>query len=294
MTPICFTPLRLSFKAGLRVLASAMALSVISVLIGCGGGSGSTAGNPDVPTPVTPYVPTANPGAYAGTVNGKDWITILRPTAPAVDGVTQYYALHYNATDPDIYSSSGRIAGIAMSTLSKVSLFPDNAKSLRTGTGTITGMAGGMIKTMLNFPTAGTEIEKILSFDQGPPSGYNFTLPATLAAVQGVWTGRWSYSVGAVDTFTLSVSAQGDVSSSMMFQNDCRLTQGRLDPNFDGLNLYSFAVTFPNATVCTSFGGQSLTGAAFVTASPVAGKTQRLYLVGITSDGRGISFKADR
>ena len=112
--------------------------------------------------------------------------------------------------------------------------------------------------------------------------------------MQGAWTGRWSYSVGASDNFTLSVSAQGDVSSGMMFQNDCRITQGRLDPNFDGLNLYNFSVTFPNATVCTSFGGQSLTGAAFVTPSPVAGKTQRLYLVGITPEGRGISFKADR
>jgi hypothetical protein len=90
------------------------------------------------------------------------------------------------------------------------------------------------------------------------------------------------------------VSEQGDVTSNMAFQQDCRLSQGRLAPNFDGLNLYSFSVTFPNATVCTAFGGQSLTGAAFVTASPVAGKTQRLYLVGTTSDGRGISFKADR
>jgi hypothetical protein len=291
MIPICFTPFHLSFKTSFRVLASAL---MLAGLVACGGGSSSTSGgNPDVP-PVTPFVPTVNPGAYIGTVNTKDWITILRPTAPAIDGVTQYLALHYNATDPDIYSGSGRIAGINTATLSTVSLFPDNAKPLRTGTGTVTGLYGGMIRTALNFPTAGTEIEKNLSFDHSPPSGFNYTLPATTAAIQGVWSGRWSYSVGASDNFTLNVSAQGDVTSSMMFQNDCRLTQGRLDPNFDGLNLYSFSVTFPNATVCTSFGGQSLTGAAFVTPSPVAGKTQRLYLVGITSDGRGISFKADR
>lgn len=291
MIPICFTPFHLFLKTSFRVFASAL---MLAGLVACGGGSSSsTGGNPDVP-PVTPYVPTANPGAYAGTVNGKDWITILLPTAPAIDGLTEYFALHYNATDPDIYSGSGRIAGIALATLNKVSLFPDNAKPLRTGTGTVAGLPNGMIKTTLTFPAAGTEIEKNLSFDHSPPSGFNYTLPATTAAVQGVWSGRWSYSVGASDNFTLNVSAQGDVTSSMMFQNDCRLTQGRLDPNFDGLNLYRFSVTFPNATVCTSFGGQSLTGAAFVTASPVAGKTQRLYLVGITPDGRGISFKADR
>lgn len=290
MIPICFTPFHLFLKTGFRVFAS---LLLMAGLIGCGGGSNPTGGISDAP-PVTPYVPTVNPGAYIGTVNSKDWVTILRPTAPATDGVTQYFALHYNTSDPDIYSGSGRIAGINTATISKVSLFPDNAKPLRAGTGTVTALTGGMISTTLNFPASGTEIEKILNFDHSPPSGFDYTLPATSAAVEGVWTGRWSYSVGASDNFTLSVSAQGDVSSGMMFQNDCRITQGRLDPNFDGLNLYNFSVTFPNATVCTSFGGQSLTGAAFVTPSPVAGKTQRLYLVGITPEGRGISFKADR
>lgn len=290
MIPICFTPFHLFLKTGFRVFAS---LLLMAGLIGCGGGSNPTGGISDAP-PVTPYVPTVNPGAYIGTVNSKDWVTILRPTAPATDGVTQYFALHYNTSDPDIYSGSGRIAGINTATISKVSLFPDNAKPLRAGTGTVTALTGGMISTTLNFPASGTEIEKLLNFDHSPPSGFDYTLPATSAAVEGVWTGRWSYSVGASDNFTLSVSAQGDVSSGMMFQNDCRITQGRLDPNFDGLNLYNFSVTFPNATVCTSFGGQSLTGAAFVTPSPVAGKTQRLYLVGITPEGRGISFKADR
>lgn len=290
MNPICSPPFHLFLKTGFRVFAS---LLLMAGLIGCGGGSNPTGGISDAP-PVTPYVPTVNPGAYIGTVNSKDWVTILRPTAPAIDGVTQYFALHYNTSDPDIYSGSGRIAGINTATISKVSLFPDNAKPLRAGTGTVTALTGGMISTTLNFPASGTEIEKILNFDHSPPSGFDYTLPATSAAVEGVWTGRWSYSVGASDNFTLSVSAQGDVSSGMMFQNDCRITQGRLDPNFDGLNLYNFSVTFPNATVCTSFGGQSLTGAAFVTPSPVAGKTQRLYLVGITPEGRGISFKADR
>ncbi len=291
MNPVLTHPFPLSFKTGLRVFVSGLALVG---LIGCGGGGSGESGVNPIGPPDTPYVSTINPGAYWGTVNSKDWITILLPTEPAINGVTQYYALHYNATDPDIYSGSGRIAGVNAATLSKVTLFPDNAKPLRTGTGAVTSLSATVMRTTLNFPAAGTEIEKNLSFDHSPPSDYNFTLPASLASVQGAWTGRWSYSVGAADNFTLNVSAQGDVTSSMAFQQDCRLSQGRLAPNFDGINLLSFAVSIPNATVCTSFGGQSLTGAAFVSTSPVAGKTQRLYLVGVTSDGRGISFKADR
>ena len=292
MNPHLFNNAPLSIKACFQAFVSLMAFAG---LVGCGGGgsNGATAGNPEVPS-VTPYVSTINPGAYVGAVNSKDWITILLPTEPAINGVTQYFGLHYNATDPDIYSGSGRIAGVNAATLSKVALFPDNAKPLRTGTGTVTSLSANLIQTVLNFPASGAEIEKNLSFDHSPPSGYNFTTPATSASVQGAWTGRWSYSMGAVDNFTLNVSAQGDVSSNQMFQQDCRLAQGRLAPNFDGTNLLSFSVTIPSATVCTSFGGQALSGAAFVTNSPVAGKTQRLYLVGVNAEGRGISFKADR
>ncbi len=292
MNPTWINPFTLSCKTGFRIFFSGLALVG---LFGCGGGSSNVeSGVNPIGPPFTPYVSTINPGAYLGAVNGKDWITVLLPTEPAVNGVTRYFALHYNATDPDIYSGSGRIAGVNATTLSQVALFPDNAKPLRIGTGIFTSLSATVMRTTLNFPAAGTEIDKSLSFDLSPPTDYNFTLPASLASVQGAWTGRWSYSVGAVDSFTLNVSAQGDVTSNMAFQQDCRLSQGRLAPNFDGINLYSFSVTFPNATVCTSFGGQSLTGAAFVTTSPVAGKTQRLYLVGTTSDGRGISFKADR
>jgi hypothetical protein len=119
MTPICFTPFHLLLKTGFRVFASHL---LLAGLIGCGGGSSNaTGGMPDVP-PVTPFVPAVNPGAYIGTVNNKDWITILRPTAPAIDGVTKYLALHYHATDPDNESVSGRIAGNKTATLNTVSV----------------------------------------------------------------------------------------------------------------------------------------------------------------------------
>jgi hypothetical protein len=82
----------------------------------------------------------------------------------------------------------------------------------------------------------------------------------------------------------------------MSFWGDCQLSKGEIKPNFDGTNLYKVSVSIPAANACTqnNLGNKDLTGAAFITTSPIAGKTQRLYLVGVTSDGRGISFKADR
>jgi hypothetical protein len=71
------------------------------------------------------------------------------------------------------------------------------------------------------------------------------------------------------------------------------LTQGILAPNFDGTNLFTFSVTIPTSTQC-ALKGQTLNGAAFISTSPMAGKTQRLYIIGVTTDGRGISYKADR
>jgi hypothetical protein len=99
--------------------------------------------------------------------------------------------------------------------------------------------------------------------------------------------------MGSSDNFSLFISSQGLVSTSLTFQQDCRITQSTLLPNFDGTNLFAWNLVIPNATLC-SFKSQTLTGAAFVTASPVAGKTQRLYAVAISPDGRGVSFKADR
>jgi hypothetical protein len=99
--------------------------------------------------------------------------------------------------------------------------------------------------------------------------------------------------VGFAENFAMSISSAGAINTAMPFQQDCVLSNAKLEPNFDGTNLFSLSLSIPTATQC-SLKGQTLNGAAFVTASPLAGKTQRLYLVGVTTDGRGISFKADR
>jgi hypothetical protein len=172
-------------------------------------------------------------------------------------------------------------------------VYPNISAAVRSGSGTISNLGNGSVRTTLTFPAVGVEQGKDVNVVASAPINYKYNTPATLSSVQGSWQGRWSYGFGYVDNFSVSISAQGVLASSLSFQQDCVLTQGAVVPNFDGTNLFTFSVTIPTATQC-SLKGQTLNGAAFLTTSPVAGKSQRLYIIGVTTDGRGISYKADR
>ena len=288
------THLKAPFKASFFAL-----FAVICLLIGCGGGGSSNAPvvaeTPAQVEPSTPVIstPPIAPGAYIASLNGKEWVSMLLPTTQGLGTVTNFYGLHYNATDPDVFSGSGTIAGANGATLSRVFVYPNISAAVRSGTGTISNLGNGVVRTTLSFASVGAEQGKDISVAASAPSNYKYNTPASLSSVQGSWQGRWSYGFGYVDNFTLSITGQGALTSSLSFQQDCLLTQGAVVPNFDGTNLFTFSVTIPTATQC-SLKGQTLNGAAFLTTSPVAGKTQRLYIVGVTTDGRGISYRADR
>jgi hypothetical protein len=272
-------------------------LAAVCLVLGCGGGSS----NPpvaEIPVPVEPSAPIVSapliaPGAYVASLNGKDWVAMLLPITQGSGTVTNFYGMHYNATDPDLFSGSGTIAGANSATLSRVLIYPNISAAVRSGAGSISNLGNGVVRTTFNFPAIGTEQSKDINVAASAPSNYKYNTPASLSSLQGSWQGRWSYGIGYVDSFTLNISPQGVLATSLSFQQDCLLTQGALAPNFDGTNLFTFSVTIPTATQC-SLKGQTLNGAAFLTTSPVAGKTQRLYIVGVTTDGRGISYRADR
>ena len=293
----------LNFKPPIYILFARLAMVTwllsLLTLTGCGGGSTgpaiveettTTTPSPTIPAPVIPLI---TPGAYVASLNGKDWVAMLLPTTQGSGTVTNFYGLHYNAADPDLFSGSGIITSTSSANLSRAFVYPNITAAARTGTGSLTYVGNGAVRANLSFPSTGLEQGKDINVVASPPSNYKYNTAPTLDSVQGTWQGRWSYGFGSVDNFNLSISAQGNVSSSESFQQDCVLTQGILAPNFDGTNLFTFSVTIPTATQC-SLKSQTLNGAAFVTTSPVAGKSQRLYLLGVTTDGRGISFRADR
>jgi hypothetical protein len=200
--------------------------------------------------------------------------------------------LHYNGSDPDIFSGSSNVVS-ATTALPIVYVYPNISASVRTGSGTLSQTGNSVVMTSLAFPAAGLELAKSINVAASPPNNYKYNTPASLSNVQGNWIGRLAYSVGFAENFAMSISSAGAISTAMPFQQDCVLSNAKLAPNFDGTNLFSLSLSIPTATQC-SLKSQTLNGAAFVTASPLAGKTQRLYLVGVTTDGRGISFKADR
>jgi hypothetical protein len=273
----------------------ACAMALMTLLSACGGGTSTTGVAPTDPTPpVTPPAPVLiAPGAYVASLNEKDWVAMLLPITQGNSTVTYFYGLYYNAADPDLYSGSGLFTNINTANFTRLSVYPNISAALRTGAGSLTTLGNGVVRAQLSFPATSTEQSKDISVAASAPSNYAYNSPANLNNVKGSWQGRWSYGFGAIENFSLNVSVLGDVTSFQTFQQDCFLTKGALAPSADGTNLFTFTLTVPNATQC-SLKSQTLTGAAFVTASPVAGKTQRLYIAGVTTDGRGISYRADR
>ena len=270
--------------------------ALASLIVGCGGGSGSSsstdASNASSGSSSTSSPPQLLPGAYVASLFDKDWVGMLLPTKTGTSTTYQFLGLHYNGSDPDIYSASSGVVS-ATTALPLVYVYPNISAAVRTGSGTLSQLGNNVVLASLVFSATGLELAKSIGVAASPPNNYKYNTPASLSTVQGNWTGRLGYSVGFSENFSMSISSAGTISSAMSFQQDCVLSNAKLAPNFDGTNLFSLNLSIPSATQC-SLKGQTLNGAAFVTASPLAGKTQRLYLVGVTTDGRGISFKADR
>ena len=281
---------------GLKYVMHMAIFALTSLIVGCGGGSSSSsstdASNASSGSASTALPAQLQPGAYVASLFDKDWVGMLLPTKTGTSTAYQFFGLHYNGSDPDIYSASSDVVS-ATTALPSVYVFPNISAAVRKGSGTLSQLGNNVVLTSLVFPATGLELAKSIGVAASPPSNYKYNTPASLSTVQGNWTGRLAYSVGFAENYSISISSAGALSTAMPFQQDCVLSNAKLASNFDGTNLFSLNLSIPYATQC-SLKGQTLNGAAFVTASPSAGKTQRLYLVGVTTDGRGISFKADR
>jgi len=281
---------------GLKYVMHMAIFALASLIVGCGGGSGSSsstdASNASSGSSSTALPAQLQPGAYVASLFDKDWVGMLLPIKTGTSTTYQFFGLHYNGSDPDIYSASSDVVS-ATTALPLVYVYPNISAAVRTGSGTLSHLGNNVVLTSLAFPSAGLELAKSINVAASPPNNYKYNTPANLSTVQGNWTGRLGYSLGFSENFSMSISSAGAISTAMSFQQDCVLSNAKLAPNFDGTNLFSLSLSIPTSTQC-SLKSQTLNGAAFVTASPLAGKTQRLYLVGVTTDGRGISFKADR
>ena len=274
------------------------------LLVACGGGSSTSTladpsdpSNPPSTTPpaVNPNTSiTVSPGVYTALSNGKEITSIVMRTSATNAAAAQLFALQFNSPlDPDIYSGSLSGIGSNSANISNLAYFQNVSGALRTGTANLTVPSAGLLKTSVSYTATSTEGARDLTWYANPDSRLKLETVATLEAVQGRWVGRWSYAYGYIENFSLSISDTGVATSSMTFQSDCQISSGVVAPAAGGVNLFSVSFNVPNATQCF-LKSQNMTGVAYVTSSPVPGKSQRLQWLAIAPDGRGVSFRADR
>ena len=279
-----------NFFAGFKTwIAIGFSSWMVLGITACGGGGGADSTS----NPETPIGTLISAGAYQNLA--KDWVIVLLPTEPNSAAVSTFYALNYKVAGTDIYSGSEQITGNSSVTLSQIKLHPFMS-SVRTGSGTLSSGRSGSIDASLNFPESGIANTPAINLTLNAPSGYVANTSANLTTIQGNWLGSLSYGNASNNAFSINVSPTGAVSSYMSFAGDCQLALANLAVNFVGTNVFKFTARISDGTSCNtnSWANQNLTGAGFVTPISEADKTQRLYLVGVTPDGRGISFKADR
>ena len=286
-----------SLKNSALRLAVAMGLMITSVLVGCGGGgsssidtSSSSSSGPGQQNPA----PTVNSGVYTTSFvhsSGRNKALTLMISSDSGNSTEgRFYGWQFNSPEasgeqPDIFS--GTISGLgsttaSISNLKEVSTFSDNPP--QTGSAIFTSPTQGKLK--VDVTQSGNTIQW--------SDAVGITLDTTNSLV-GTWTGNL-YFPKAVAPFTVSITFNSNLNfTDIQFGGTCRTSNGSsLSSGVTGM--YNLSMNIDNATGCVLRDAidkpSSLSGVAYVTTSPIPGK-KRLQWVAITSDGRGLSFRAD-
>jgi hypothetical protein len=230
-----------------------------------------------------------------GIFNDKDekFTSILINSTEESNSQVLFYALQYNNLDPDIFS--GTLSDLGLVTVSSSNLVHQNTSGiLRSGIANLSADSNTSFTATINFP-ANSVGAKVLTLNPKllPESTFKFETPALMSAIGGNWTGRLSYGKGSSDDYRITITPSGEVSASQLFDLECQLSQASFIPSPSKVNLFIVKAQIPNATQCF-LKNERLKGVAYVTTSPIAGKTERIEWVATAADGRGISFRADR
>ena len=276
-------------------LAAAMGLMITSVLVGCGGGGSSSidTGSSSGPGQQTP-APTVNSGVYTTSFvhssGSHKALTLVINSDSSNSTEGRFYGWQFNSPEasgeqPDIFS--GTISGLGSATASVLNLkeFSTFKDTLKDGAATFTTPTQGKLK--VDITQSGNNIQW--------SDAVGVTLDTTNSLV-GTWIGNL-YFPEAVAPFTVSITFNSNSSfTDIQFGGTCRTSNGSaVSSSVTGM--YKLSIDLANATGCVLRNDYrkpgSLSGVAYITASPVVGK-KRLQLVAVTSEGRGFSFRADR
>jgi hypothetical protein len=251
--------------------------------------------NPNTSTTVSPGVYAALCSASCGNQSNKEITTILMRTASLAKGELQAYVLHFNSADPEIYAGIAKSIGPGTASIDSLTYFQNILGTARTGAASFSLSPTGLLETEIRLGA------RKLSWSAGKENNLKLDTQANASQLVGSWTGQLTYPSGSDENFSLTFTNAPTPSepnklsttSSKLFK-DCEMTMGEAIPALGGINIFNVSFKVPPRGTSCSLINQTLTGVAYVTSSPVAGKTQRLQWLAVAPDGRGVSFRADR
>lgn len=233
-------------------------------------------------------------GIFGGVLNDKELMIVLIKSQQADSQTGLFYALHFNNPDPDVYS--GIVSGFGTDAATSNNLTHQNTMGLlRSGILTVAPSGNTSVKTTLSFPATMAESAKEFTWNASllPNNFFVLNRQALLGSIEGAWKGRLSYGVGFSDNYTIRIASNGDLSTSQPFNSDCLFNKSNISPSDSGLNIFYINIQISTSTQC-NFKNEVLNGIAFVIASPISGKTERIQWIATTRDGKSLSFRADR
>ena len=290
-------------------LEVAIGLLITSVLMGCGGGSSSSASGSGSGSGSGSDTSASlvNLGVYTTTIantSGNKALTLIINSDSASSTNGRFYALQFSSPEnlgeqPNIFSGSITGIGGPSASISGLKEFSINSNSFTAGSATFTSPNQGELKVKV--------IQGGNTTDWNNADSITIESNASSNSLVGTWTGNLYHPTGVLNsnfsiTFTRAISNPDNLSFDLQFSTfdgrpACRINNSTGIASPSGVNLYNLSMDLTNATGCLLTAHSqvpiSFAGVAFITTSPVAGK-KRLQWVATASDGRGLSFRADR
>ena len=268
------SPLKL-LRTQARKIAGSFALVVLA---SCGGGSSDGSGGTTA---------TQLQGYYQASVGvgNKEFISLVMPSS---GGSSPWYGWYFKGptlnSDPYLYSGNLVLGvnGAAQSNGASIHVYESGTLASRSANFSQSSLSS----FQATITNVGTQTSESMSATaQG-------ILQTTLL---GTWIGTWSSRGSFYGLKNIVFDTNGTI-TSMDSIGDCTNIAMQLTPSV-GTNTYSASIAISAANNCVwaplNAPSKTLNGIAFIYASPVVGKTKRLELMLLDTDGSGISFRGD-
>lgn len=263
----------------LRTLGRKVAGSFLLVfLASCGGGSSDDSGGTTA---------TQLQGYYQASVGvgNKEFISLVMPNS---GGSSPWYGWYFKGPtlNSDPYLISGNLVlgvnGAAQSDGASIHIYESGTLGSRSA----------------NFSQASLSSFQATITNVGTQTSESMTATAQSilqTSLLGTWIGTWSSKGSFYGLKNIVFDTNGTI-TSMDSIGDCTNIALQLTPSV-GANTYNASIVISAANNCAwaplNAPSKTLNGIAFIHASPAVGKTKRLELMLLDTDGSGISFRGD-